>query len=854
MLEGTPIYLNLVRAYEKAKQENASTEDIKAVVLALIALRNDMHAQLHSYLQSSIAPEDKQIGADKTIEFYSNYLSNISSTPGELSGLSKFFRSEQVMLAIQSIPNPVMYMGLSVEDSDDLQDYLISGSENVEALLKVKDGIANPPRTEIQHSTGINGAANLRGDSFIDAALLIANNIQDVAKKRILKKHINELKAQWDVENRNRPKDLQALERLLIEGIREVIYENKISFKAVKDQLDNAENHVNWKSRNAKERSDAQDGIVIRREERPISQFTPELTKEWLRILSRDNQPEWFKSLPEWERNYFHSKIEAYQKLQSQPNLGAYLGSVPTTIRRYPGAPNAYVTDVQFNNDSKKQSFLKIRSGVLVPAKMKGNTKEQKAEKVRITEQNMRQLIAVAIQEKIKEIKKKNPDANLIDLGDFPILLQTLYSPPIQPPPQGQYNNEAMQAAFKTIKAELERDPNKFIHDNISTNFFNANKIKVGKIQLLYANRPVNNARGLSSLYNLFSWQGSENRKTNSALAQSVAQLESRLGANDPDYLIAKAALESYQSIPSVRNTFFSKPPTDSNALAEKAALEQIFTGKVGIRIGSCVSGKDREEMVTEIAIAQQQFYMKYGRFPPHANPATKTEKDLRLEFERNVARQYLSGYGHTLAAENSKGCDGLKNIVDVFGKTIGAQIKALAPEYGIDVSKFDPIKDVQKIAGLNKLTIKKLNINTKAFSQRAEKVHQKYEKAFDEKWGEFTLNHFELYTKAIADYNSEKIDKKAFIAKQSRFLEQIPKGKIKAFLEEVCKTYPAQYQEFKEQRDIWKQKREIRLNNPPGPAIVTSFDQSGETHTPSTTNKEKPDRAPTIRNKGPHF
>ena len=235
---------------------------------------------------------------------------------------------------------------------------------------------------------------------------------------------------------------------------------------------------------------------------------------------------------------------------------------------------------------------------------------------------------------------------------DLPILFQTLYSPPFQPP--GAKNNPSVMAAIDLMRKELQ-DPSEFIKKNK----IDTKRITFNKIDLLYSNRPVNNARGLSWVINLFSRQGRESRKSDKALAEYVETLK-----GTADYAFTKAALERYQKMPYIGNTI-GKHPTKSNALAEIAALEQIIAGKVGIRVGSCVSGKDREEMVTEIAIAQQQFFLEKGEFPPPYN-AKGNDKALRQEFAEMVARQYLTGHGHELAAENSKGCDGLKNIVDV--------------------------------------------------------------------------------------------------------------------------------------------------------------------------------------------
>ncbi len=595
--------------------------------------------------------------------------------------------------------------------------------------------------TKIKHQAGLGGATHERGKSFIDAAELILNNLKPAQIKKInnipkddfplrhillpntsnkqnfdlLQDYIKSLKDYWENID-NKDPNLAALEKTLIETIMKNVYFNKPkSFKKVKDELDNAENHVNWKKREVKETSTNSSQSSMARIETPISKFTPELTREWLKITTPE-KPSWFKALPKWEQQYFIKRIEEWktQALQTRANLGDFLGPVPTTIRRYPGAPNAYVTSVTLTKNGDQtatQTFTKIRSGVIAPAKMKAGK-----EKIEITKKNLEQLIVVAIQEKIKEISSK-PGFDINKPIDLPILFQTLYSPPFQPPGAG--NNPSVMAALDLIRKELQ-NPNEFIKKHkidthkIETQKVGSNKVEIkeitfSKIDLLYSNRAVNNARGLTWIINLFSRQGRESRKSDKVLAEYVDKLK-----GTPDYAFAKAALESYQKMPYIGNTI-GRHPTKSNALAEMAALEQIITGKVGIRVGSCVSGKDREEMVTEIAIAQQQFYLEYGKFPPPYN-AKGEDKILRQEFAEMVARQYLTGHGHELAAENSKGCDGLKNIVDVLGKDVCAKIREISPEYGIDPKVFDPIKAVQKVAGLNKLSIKKINIKIDEF------------------------------------------------------------------------------------------------------------------------------------------
>ncbi|MBI2790357.1 MAG: hypothetical protein HYX61_00245 [Gammaproteobacteria bacterium] len=628
--------------------------------------------------------------------------------------------------------------------------------------------------TKIKHKDGLGGAAHDRGLSFIDAALLILDNLSDDQIKKInatpnkdfplrkqfgleknnktnfelLQEYIATLGLNWasiNGESKSNLKgmDLAVLERTLIKAIKQNAYlHEKKSSKKVKIELDNAENHVNWKKREALTtniKDEKQQTISMNRTETPISTFTPDLTEEWLKITIKHQQPHWFKALPEWEQNYFIKRVEQWLKQKAEggvQNLGDYLGPVPTTIRKYPGAPNAYVTKVELTEaDGSKVTFRKVRSGVIAPAAMKGQKKKDKKEnkeesrkiqeeKTQIAKQNLEQLLVVAIQEKMNEIAE-HPDFenNKPIQMDLPILLQTLYTPPAQPP-GGAKTNKAVMDAFARLRDELadQNEMNKFI----TKHGLNNDDIKFNKIELLYSNKAVNKARVVSWFHNLRSSQGKESRNTDERLADYVNKLP-----DTPDNKMAKDALKSYQDMNYTQNTLGSLFSTKNNAMAERAALEQIIAGKVGMRVGSCVSGKDREEMITEIAIAQQQFFLRYKRFPPPYY-AKGNDKELRAKFTEMVARQYLTGHGHKLAAENSKGCDGLKNIKDVMGDSICAKIKELAPEYGIKVG-FDPIKDVQKVAGFNKLSLDKLGMSIKSLAVK-KKVNEKvvaFRKAF---------------------------------------------------------------------------------------------------------------------------
>lgn len=571
------------------------------------------------------------------------------------------------------------------------------------------------------YKKGLHSAVYERGNSFIQAAELILeyshHEIEGknaIENRKRLTYRLKTLENYWHSLENDKNLNLETLaqlEKILIQEIRKTIYKNTLprpSFKTVKDELDNAENHVNWKQRNPLIRETGTEAInTTLRKEIPISQFTIEQTEEWLHILAYEekDQPHWFKSLAPWEKNYFQQRVNHWHENSEHKNLGEFLGPVPTTIRRYPGAPNAYVTSVTIDGLYGYNKFIKIRSGVIVPSKMNAQSQDEKNEKVKITKQNLEQLIIAAIEQKMEAIAEQK-DVMPINKPSLPILLQTLYSPPFQP--DDAYDNTAMMRALEDLRIELS-------HSHDSFDIFlekhgkKPNDIPFSGIDLLYSNRPVNNARGLTWIANLFSQQGRESRNTDSALRSLAEEKLKELKKEEKEDPILKAALESYTKMPYLWNTVFAIKPSRNNPMAEMAALEQIIAGRLGIRIGSCISGKDREEMVTQIAIAQQECFVTYEKFPPPYTATSEEDKRIRAAFVENVARAYLTGHGQALAGENSKGCDGLKNIRDVLGKDICDKIIQLALEDGINLQEFNPIKTSQKVASLNKLTLKRL-------------------------------------------------------------------------------------------------------------------------------------------------
>lgn len=719
---GTPqmVFENSV-AYQHAwqKQENArrglsasaaTTEPKKPIDKTTIEPNFDPASAL-KYLNEQLDENNLDIVVTQEYIKCQTYFNQFESSKPKLSQISGIYtEQENYKKQIDAFKSKHQ---LTIAELDKLvnnyKDFLKINNKAIEKAKSAEGYLGSQDKTATQNIkfTDYKTAVYNRGTSFIEAAKIICDNA-NISKPD----YFVALEDAWRKE-KEKPSfnqdNLAALVRVLIDFVNRNVYHDKKDWKKVNEELENAENHVNWKKRDPVSSTAASDNETVKRTETPLSKFTTTQTVEWLKITRPPNeQPKWFIALPKWEQKLLQKKVNEWKnKNDKSVNLGEFLGTVPSTIRRYPGAPNVYRTEATVNGEKGEFTFTKIRSGVLAPFKMKAKSKSQKEQFVEITKQNLEQLVVEAINNKLKSLP--NGQGKPLSL---PILLQTLFSPPFQPP--GGYTNEGMQKAVEQLRSILQ-DPDKlksFIRrNNIDTKGYTLD------IQLLYANRPVNKGRSLTEQYTKFSSTslGNENRNTDNAISKHI-NLELKQYANkemSKDLDLAFAAHVRYKEMNNeigalnALKMLFKNPPY--NPVAERAALEQIVMDKMGgVRIGSCVSGKDREEMITELALAQLQFYSKYGTMPPPFNP--KDPENLkRIEFEDMVAKLYLNNHGQKLAGENAKGCDGLKNVQDVFGTRICERIKECAHDYGINLDKFDPIKTVQKVAGLNKLSPSKL-------------------------------------------------------------------------------------------------------------------------------------------------
>ncbi len=552
---------------------------------------------------------------------------------------------------------------------------------------------------------GYTAAVKARGLSFIEAAKLIhrqETGAQDAPA-------LTQIQQDWEAKQGSlKKKDICDLQISLINCLNTVVYTQRAKpFKTLLKELGNAENHQNWLTRKTLstsiEKSDSD--RTITRIEAPITTFNNLQTQSWLSILAED-KPEWFKQLPNWERNYFTGKVMAWQALEEpRPNLGDFLGAVPTTIRRYPGTPNAYLSTTRVVKGERNITVKKLRSGMLAPFDI---SKSNQASKNEITFFNLAQFAAEGL--KLIEVGAD---------GKYTLLLQNLYSTmfevagisPLGKPDASAVS--AMQYAVERMRANLQ-DPKARLAFYKDHGIAVQDENNPPEIDLLYSLRPVNSARA-GSLYMQDGFLAQENQRTTNAIIEKTnAWL--RANPDHPDRQMIELALLNYQSLNSqVDNNHylfsaFKQQMSDGagflglinsqNPVAELAAYEQLLMDKIGIRMGSCVSGKDREELVSIVLAGLLETYAEHNAFPSVANSG---QNHLRVDLYENIAHLYLSGHGMKLAGENAKGCDGIKNPHDILGAEQCSAIMSIASARGIDTKRFNPISTTDKIGGLNK-------------------------------------------------------------------------------------------------------------------------------------------------------
>ncbi|HXH54150.1 MAG TPA: hypothetical protein VNK03_00170 [Gammaproteobacteria bacterium] len=719
--------------------------------------------------------------------------------------------------------------------NDKFRKYKKASAESLFALLNTK----NEDENRFFGSNAATESIKERGESYIDAAILIVENSAEAGKAEQLKK-LEDIKTNWqknsfDVAIKSDPfylryidariqyienstldpepkrKEIESLELMkskweakevdkkklvplhellgeLCEEIRPCVGKNSDIEKLLKN-LNNAENHVNWKTREPlRTIVDLGEDVIQVRIDEPITEFTKEQEKEWERILlDKKEQPNWFKKLQPWEQKHFQEKVNEWKQKKEGPpklnlNLGTHMGVPPTTIRGYPGARNAYTSDIiTYKRDPKNPAnFIKInqvrkiRSGHISPSKMK-KTKER----VAAAQANLEQLILAGIRNDLKA----NPGKS-----DFIVDLQTLITPPLSPA-DNEMDLDRLQA-IKNLREKFKKtDKEDGFGEFLREYGIKTKEVGTGgpTIQLITSNYPVNKMRavsnflaplkvipGLSHIISLpelisnlknndppiekfkstgkwvfsFAVEGyrgikraRENNNTLKALHETKDYLLQRHGPGAPlptELKMAADALDKIKAMsgPMQRARNFAKRGINHNA--ERAALEQIaVSGLGGIRIGSCMSGKDREGAVSEHVAAMTAFHAKYGQFPPIPPTSrmdindelrkkfpNKTEKDFRKEYEGLVAKQFLSCHDQKIAEQNAKGAKGLKSPGDVLGKNVSKQAHAIILERHPDTKS----KEHYELTSPSELSNRSAKLN-RAHTSKVEKASKKKKK-----------------------------------------------------------------------------------------------------------------------------
>ena len=127
--------------------------------------------------------------------------------------------------------------------------------EHDENPVQVKYTYGDHPEMQgiqMDHQGGFSSALKIRGLNFIKAAQFIIKHSKDidVRKKDLAETYLKEQYQAWDKTQKNLKKqDFLEMEKNLILSINEVLYNNKKKFKEVKKEIENAENHLNWKAR-----------------------------------------------------------------------------------------------------------------------------------------------------------------------------------------------------------------------------------------------------------------------------------------------------------------------------------------------------------------------------------------------------------------------------------------------------------------------------------------------------------------------------------------------------------------------------------------------------------------------------
>lgn len=568
-----------------------------------------------------------------------------------------------------------------------------------------------------------------RGESYIAGVqLLFETNLKNSEKILALEN----LKTEY---NPQRKEDLYALLHALQEVVKDALSLKNLekAHKLIVDceAISAAQTYENrYKAIRVKqdEGSERAKDNHLHRQDFVVTTLTKEQEKEWLKILESEPkaQPQWFLKLDPLVQNVYKARVQAYQD-DKDKNLGDYIGFQPATVRKTPGSANCWAQKI---TDKDGKVSYKVRSAYVVPCDMfKGRRLFSNTDDiVKATADNIKQQLALALYLKMAE-KLENGETKPT-ITDFTLLLQNLISLPLQPGVKsGIRGTYALYAAIDAVKKELATEEGKakmfesaqqFSHQEfgldedkkaqINTQLAKSKEnAKEANLDLVFSHHAVNKIRGISTLLmsipeafrgikRLFSGE--------KGVSDKISEIKQSIDPNTTDEKQKKilAAIAQHESIHYSTSTFagFRKKHT-WNTNAERAALEQIImehagAGKDYARAGSCVSGKDREEMVGLMKIAMEEVYNETKAFPPA--PGKPDPGGVREKFENRLADLFIKKYGPSIADMNAPGSNGLKNILDVLGKSVCEKIDKKA---GTGFWK-----GLQKAADTNKVKFKK--------------------------------------------------------------------------------------------------------------------------------------------------
>lgn len=415
-------------------------------------------------------------------------------------------------------------------------------------------------------------------------------------------------------------------------------------------------------------------------------------TSEQYAELTRFQQnPYWFTKLPYWEQ-LFWKDISA--DIQNAQDISCVLFTQPSTIRNYPDLPfymhhGILIFDQQ--NQTLLRKAVRCRSSIVSPY----NLKENRAERQRLTKQNIYQLVSnelpIALIRELRTFMRHRNGPIVV-----PVLYQTLLSNlKIDGVGENQMLRDKMEEfeEFKETFSALLSGENRqielvFINTNYAIN--NADEAKpLGKV----LGNPINNAGSIKSIiYSVKRYLSSIEEKARmlniqNQYVQHFGQLLIALGnlencefnanfyqqvknniiAVIDALLIAgvgeletkiKFVLQIFKNYLQLQCILQADPQLAKNLFI--AALESsLITAVGGLVFSSCKSGKDRNALLQISVDAIEIHFILHGSIPDFTQATNDYNTILTCLFE--------SGHQQIMASLNAQGAVGLKSVQEVL-------------------------------------------------------------------------------------------------------------------------------------------------------------------------------------------